>query len=274
MKKLNLLLLFLLLFTVSCATNKSSDRGPAASNDVAIERVAEACDIDEDFLGDLVDNNAVPDEARYLSGGGGFQTFLMKDGRLVIVSGVRKNSSNKCKIDHLKIDEGEITSTFANGRRLFMAVRNTRGSGRVYVMTAVKDQDARDPYQVHEIKYDHRRFANASSFERRTIKVGSKNKYGVAVIHRDGHAYNRELKPWEWGDNNEYITSKEHAVKIDLIPVRPSQRVVRIERPRVETRRPTVTYLPKPPKTCRAEEKISFFFGLFSISNSVEVPCS
>lgn len=273
MKKLNLLLVFFLLFTVSCATN-NSDRGPAASNDVAIERVAKACDISEDFLGRLVDDNAVPDEARYLSGGGGFQTFLMKDGRLVIVSGVRGNARNKCKIDHLDIDEGEIVSTFANGRRLFMAVRNTRGSGRVYVMTAVKDQNAREPYQVHEIKYDHRRFANAASFEKRRVVVGSKNKNGIAVMHRDGHEYGRVLKPWEWGDNNESISSKENAIKVGIIPARPSARNVTRVRPRIETPRPTVTYLPKPPRTCKVEDKVSFFFGLFSVSSTIEVPCS
>lgn len=282
MKKTLVALLFSLLFLLSCANFKSSqDQGRELSSSIskAVVRVASKCGISESYINGLVIDNAVEGDARYLNGGSGFQTFLMKDGRLVIVGFPKKGTKRGCKFDHLRLDEGPIKSTFANGRRLFLAVenKNQKTKSRVYLMTAIKNQSSPEPYQVHELKYSRTgSFAQASGFKRETVRVGSKNKYGVSIIKNDGTKYaKRVFKPWEWGDNNETI-DKYGQDRVRKIQVRDQRRDLKVSIVKTRltvTKVPTVTYLPKPVQTCEVEKKVSFFFGLFTRETTREVPC-
>lgn len=276
MKNIKIFVLLTLLLQLSTTYAKSLFRVPAASNDKAIQRVSSACDVSSAYLSALVNRNSVQDQARYLSGGEGHQTFLMNDGRLVVVSGVSKSAQldRKCDIDHLKLDEGDIKETFALGRRLFMAVENKQTrSRRVYVLTAVKNKFSVKPYDVHELKYSKKRsYAQAFGFKRQTVKVGRKNKYGVAVVKRDGKKYaNRVFKPWEWGANNETILANTNAREITVRDERQSRSFPKVKHVH---NHPKVIYLPKPAKkSCYREDKISFFFGLFSFTETVSVYC-
>ena len=298
---LNPVLLATVILFASCSSSdkrsQSIERGVASSNDVAIERVNKACEIGDSSLAQLVDQNVVADQAKYLSGGSGFQTFLMKDGRLVIVSGVnsRAKSQEKCKIDHLKLNEGKIESTFANGRRLFMTVANKAGSKRVYFLTAVKNQESPEPYQVHEMKYNRRSsFASAEGFKIVKVQVGKRNKNGIGVLKKDGELYAyKTFKPWEWGDNNEnvfemtkglaskvVVSDKRQHLDVRQEPKEEEVEVPQTEEPKVDLpkvdipkERPTVTYLPKPSRSCQVSERVSFFFGLISFTETVSVPC-
>jgi hypothetical protein len=231
--------------------------------------------LNDSSLAQLIDQNVVEDQAKYLSGGSGFQTFLMKDGRLVIVSGVnsRAKSTEKCKIDHIKLDEGKIETTFANGRRLFMTVTNKAGSTRVYFLTAVKNQESPEPFQVHEMKYKPRSsYASAAGFKLVKVKVGKKNKNGIGIVKKDGELYaNRTFRPWEWGDNNEKVVSRTKGLARRIL-IRDKRQQTQVA-PVQKTVFPSVVYLPKPRRSCRVSEKVSFFFGLISFTDTVEVPC-
>jgi len=49
----------------------------------------------------------------------------------------------------------------------------------------------------------------------------------------------------------------------------------KVDLPKVDIpkERPTVTYLPKPSRSCQVSERVSFFFGLISFTETVSVPC-
>lgn len=283
MKNLKLSISLLLVFIISSCSqlDRHPDRFPSSDNEVAIERVSEACNVQYNKLSQLVFDNAITNEARYLSGGTGYQTFLMKDGRLVIVSGVNKRtkSAEKCKIDHLKMDEGPILGTYALGRRLFMTIENKETKKRrVYVLTAIKDQKSQDPYQLHEMMYTKvSSYAQAYGFRRTSIKTDQGSKYGVHILKENGDAYKyRTFEPWLWGDNNENIVSatNERARAITIRDERDNNQIsLKSEPVPPEQKQQTVTYLPSPSKTCYVEDKISFFFGLFSVTETVAMPC-
>ncbi len=270
-------LIFLLTFSCSSLLWQDNQEGrfPNSDNDKAIERIARACKASPSNLRGLIRDNAKEGEARYLSGGAGFQTFLMRDGRLVIISGVnqRAKSDKKCKFDHLRIDEGPIQGTFAIGRRLFMTIKNhSSGKRRVYVMTAVKNQNSPEPYQVHEMKYNRNSsYAQAYGFKRKKVIINGKGKYAVNILKENGDAYkNRLFRPWEWGNNNENIVKANNG-RAKKIQVHDERNKKRISLKRQQ--RQIVTYLPRIQKNCEIEERISFFFGLFSYTETRSTSC-
>ncbi len=284
---LNYLAFSCLVLSVSCAnfnTTEDSHRDPSSSNADAIAKVAKACSVQEDSLSNLIEENAVENGAKKLNAGNGAAVFLMKDGRIVIASGLNKNTpeNEKCQMDHLKLDEGKVINTFNIGRRLFMSVENEDKKRRVYVLTFLQDSGNDRPYQLHELKYTKSSsYASADSFKRVLMDVeGFKTRKAAAVVvKKDGNPYGNKrgiFKPWEWGANNEQISisTKGLARTISIRDERSKSEYVSAKKPAKDQE--IITYLPRPKKTCVVEDKMSFFFGYFefSISATTVMSCN
>ncbi len=275
------------LFLFSCSTwqdntrNWDKNRNPSSDNQKAIDKFVNACaSSNTDMLQQLIDENAVENGATQINAASGSVVFLMKDGRLVIASGLKSNAkeSKKCAMDHLKLDEGKVVNTKNIGRRLFLSVENKKKSRRVYVLTFVADSESPKPYELHELKYAAgKSFASAESFkvENREVRGYKTKKAHMVVIKKDGEPYKNGkgvFRPFLWGNSNEQIDVATNGLarSITVRDLRQRNEFEPAPQRRSHTQQQIVTYLPKPKKTCVMQDKLSFYFGFFEFSVSAK----
>jgi hypothetical protein len=180
----------------------------AANVDRALDRVQDACGISYRTKS-IVRHNVKTNSAKLI---GNMQSFVHKDGRLIMI-----DLDNRCSIDQIRIDEGPITHTKAIGKRLFMVVKNSlSGKGRLYMAQAYDSN--RQPYKVFEVKYSSR--GSYAQADRLRVINKRGQRASLQVIKKNGKAYKRIEQPSTWGYYNNASHVRDRIEEIEFVDLR------------------------------------------------------